>query len=207
MAAVGKWNRFRRWIWPLALVAGAGYFYFFNQFWTHVDPSGFQSLMVYEAPEMTAHRGRQILIHRDFLPAAETIRKLARTHGITLVVTQAYRAPGKRVTDAVVTPAVRSNHLAGHALDMNPRLGWTTYTSKKMMAGDLPGPVRDFLAAVQAHPELRWGGVFSTPDPVHLDVAVNRRDPPRWARYYGDCSRDYFNARPLWKVWLEKVYK
>ncbi|MCG8568006.1 MAG: M15 family metallopeptidase [Desulfobacterales bacterium] len=195
----------------VVMVLGVGlwaWFYFFFQFWTHVDPSGFSALMVYGAEGIHGDRGRQVLIHRDFYPHAEVLRVMARSRGVELVVTQGYRAPGKPVRDTVVTPAVRSNHLAGHALDMNPRYRGKTYTSEDMNwthFGELPPPVQDFLMAVRDHGLLRWGGSFSTPDVVHVDLPLNLEDEALWNRYYQECARDYFAAPPLWKVRLTQI--
>ncbi len=185
------------------LLGLAGYFYFFCQFWTHVDPSGFTHLTL--CPDLYGHRGRQVIVHRAFLSQVNTIKALAKTHNIKLVVTQGYRPPGRPVKDAIVKPAVRSNHLAGHALDMNPRHGWKTYTSEDMAPENfhrLPPRVRAFLDAVRAHPRLRWGGDFNTPDPVHIDLPINLDQPELWYRYYKDCGEDWFAAEPLWRVRL-----
>jgi hypothetical protein len=174
----------------------------FYQFWTHVDTRGFQALEEFRSPAVTGHRGRQILVHRDFVPLMKTLESLALERGVTLLVTGSYRRPDARLTDTVVTPASRSNHLAGHAVDLNVRLRGRLHESADLTlsAWDRLAPeVRSFLEAVRGEEALRWGGDFFREDPVHVDSNLNQADPGRWERCAAACLEDISSAPPRWR--------
>ncbi len=154
---------------------------------------------------MRAHRGRQILVHRDFLSVADRINRYAVKNHLHLVITQSYRVPDKPVRNAIVQPAVKSNHLAGHALDFNMVYGGHVFESQEMMQNlfhRLPDAVIHFIRDIRADPLIRWGGDFTTPDPVHLDDGVNILNPEKWNAHYRECITDYANATPKWRRWV-----
>jgi D-alanyl-D-alanine carboxypeptidase-like protein len=191
-----------------------GYFYFFNQFWTHKDTSNFKSLIEYTGEYNQSHirgyRGTQILVHETFLPVIHQVDAYAARHDVNLIITQSYRSPVKTVKDAVVTPAVRSNHLAGHAIDFNFVDGIFVYESKDLMRDkrhELPENMVRFINDIRQDETLRWGGDFQTQDPIHIDDGINIDDPDAWARQFKGCFADYDNAVPKWEVWLKRVFK
>lgn len=204
--------------WPLSVIfAGIlavsggvfGYFYFFNQFWTHVRVDRFEALAEYRGPCVRAHRGRQVLVHRDFLPVMARLETYAAARGLALLVTSSYRPPDRQVTDAIVAPAVRSNHLAGHALDFNVIYGGRTYESEALGRGVLPAlpePVRRFIGDVRVDAVMRWGGDFETEDPVHVDDGLNSRYPEAWDDHYHAALADYVRAERKWKGWIRKLF-
>jgi len=85
-----------------------------------------------------------------------------------------------------VEPKENSNHLAGHALDMNVRTGGQLYNSKKLKVSNfatLPPNIQTFLNAIRNDSGLRWGGDFQDEDPVHIDDNLNS-DMTSWRRRY-----------------------
>ena len=137
---------------PISIIAITcsvfGYFYFFNQFWTHLNTDNFVSLVEYNGNRIQGHRGTQILVHETFLYIINQVDAYAVKHNVNLIITQSYRSPEKRVKDAVVTPAIRSNHLAGHAIDFNFVDGFHVYESKDLMSDkrhELPENIICFL--------------------------------------------------------------
>jgi hypothetical protein len=181
------------------------YFYFFNQFWTRLDLSGAACLREYASDSIRGYRGRQILVHRDFLDAMRRLDGYARASGVTVVVVHSLRRPGAALKDAKVAPGQRSNHLAGHALDINIRSGLWLYMFedlKKAALPDQPAPVQAFIRRVREDGGMRWGGDFETEDPVHIDDGLNLADQPKWQQHVGECDRDVLAAPPQWKRWV-----
>ena len=91
------------------------------------------------------------------------------------------------VQGAIVKPATRSNHLVGHAIDMNVQFGPNrTFANSSVLRQfpNVPPPVAAFLQAVIDDPDLRWGGQFSTKDPVHIDDGLNLRNRAKWDQRY-----------------------
>lgn len=121
----------------------------------------------------------------EFLPSLEKINSFAEQADVYIHVTSSFRT-SSNVGGAIVKPATRSNHMAGHAIDMN-----VIYENKKKAAnsvelGKFPAvaePVRRFIKSVIDDPVLRWGGQFSERDPVHIDDGLNG-DMARWDKRY-----------------------
>lgn len=131
--------------------------------------------------------GDLIRIDEDFVVYLTQIDEKLKTLDLRLIVTSSLRKPDQDITNTVVEPAKSSNHFVGHALDFNLQHGGEYYNSKRITDLDVSqenadDPVSDvqvkrFLnwLAKDATP-LRWGGVFATPDPIHLDDALNIND-------------------------------
>jgi len=187
-----------------------GYFYFYNQFWTHLDPSTFKYLTEYTGSRFRGHRGRQVLVHLEFYSIADQINSYAVKNNLHLIITQSYRPPDKKIDDAIVPPAVKSNHLAGHAIDFNMVYGGKVFESNDLLNGkfqSLPDPLKNFVNDIRLNPGIRWGGDFENQDPVHLDDGVNIKDRQTWERHYRQCVADYLNATPKWRRWLRQIFK
>jgi hypothetical protein len=190
----------------LILCLVSGYFYFYNQFWTHLDPKTFKYMAEHSGSRLRGHRGRQVLVHQKFYDVVNKINQYAVVNNVYLLITQSYRPPDKKI----VTPAVKSNHLAGHAVDFNVVYGNHVFESDEMFNDQfqkLPDAVKYFISDIQAYSGIRWGGDFETQDPIHLDDSVNINDPKKWELHYFQCMTDYVNAAPKWKCWLKQVLK
>ena len=122
--------------------------------------------------------GSNCFIDDDFIPVFTELCDFANSLGLKIFITSAYRnsivVPG-----AIVTPAVMSNHLVGHAIDCNIVDNGTYWNSEKL-AGELTGNVLALITFVRNHAILRWGGDFNTRDVVHFDDKLNLRDPEKY---------------------------
>jgi len=184
------------------------YCYFFFQFWTHKETHSFTYLVEFKGEHTKAHLGRQILVHKKFYPVLAMLDSLARENNVTILVTSSYRQSGQRLSKKIVRPATTSNHLAGHAIDINVKLGFTNFESSdltKENLNTLPLPVKQFIQAIRGIPQLRWGGDFNTPDPVHIDTPLNKNDLALWKQYHNACLDDWTTAEFRWKNWLRAL--
>jgi len=183
-----------------------GYFYFFNQFWTHRDPASFKSLVECKKSRFSAYRGRQILFHRQFLNTIDQIHTYAVKHNLHLLITQSLRHPGKKIAGAIVTPAVKSNHLAGHAFDFNIIFRGKVYESKDLVKDNfrhIPVNIVEFIEEIRLNQDIRWGGDFSNQDPVHLDDGLNINNIKIWEDHYKESFNDYIYSTPKWISWIK----
>jgi hypothetical protein len=102
---------------------------------------------------------------------------------VKIFVTLSAREPGRSVSGAIVPSASRSNHLVGHAIDMNLQSASGFFNSsqlKKSNLANLPDEIKDLITLAKNDEALRWGGEFNPEDPVHIDDKLNHRNPGRW---------------------------
>ena len=88
-----------------------------------------------------------------------------------------------------------SNHLAGHAIDINIVYKDKWYHSKLMRRSNLnnlPYNVRAFINSLRKDKYIRWGGDFSKEDPVHIDDHLNK-NKSAWYQRYNICQKAYIN--------------
>lgn len=145
-------------------------------------PNKTSPLVLFEASRFLGKPCRSDVL---FVPALTKINQYAEQADVYVYVTSSFRT-SSNVAGAIVPPATRSNHMAGHALDMN-----VVYDNKQRLADSkilarypqVPAPVRLFIQFINDDPHLRWGGTFNVPDPVHIDDAINR-DFDRWDQRY-----------------------
>jgi hypothetical protein len=129
------------------------------------------------------YAGNELRADADFFPSLDRLNQLAKDCNVEIFVTSSTREPGRTVAGAIVPPATRSNHLVGHAIDMNVRFEGQLFDSKALKRANLPNlpvAVRQFIELARADGTLRWGGDFNPEDPVHFDDGLNRRDPALW---------------------------
>ncbi|MCP4024134.1 MAG: M15 family metallopeptidase [Desulfobacteraceae bacterium] len=191
-------------------LAGGLYCYFFFQFWTHKDSSGFKALKEFKGGHIKAHLGRQILVHKDFYPMLNQLDTLAEENNVKILITSSYRYADKKISNQVVRPAKTSNHLAGYAIDLNIKYKWKLFESVDLRPENLENlsvPVQEFIQALRYNANIRWGGDFNTPDPVHVDIPLNKTDMERWKQYHNSCFFDYANAKPKWRAWINNLFK
>jgi hypothetical protein len=147
-------------------------------------------IVAYEHP---AYVGAPVIAATGFIGALDQLGRLALDAGVRLHVTSSFRALDADVRGAIVPPASRSNHLVGHAIDMNvvDADGGLCDSGCLRRYPDVPTRVRRFLDAVRGHPLLRWGGDFSTPDVVHVDDGLKVRAPETWERLLAPAQRAF----------------
>jgi hypothetical protein len=128
--------------------------------------------------------GEAVKADSEFVSSLDTINSLAGSNNVKLYITSSFRTTSK-VKGAIVTPAEKSNHMAGHAIDMNVKYGDKgTLCNSGCLGGTLPEGVSGFIKAIQGAAGLRWGGDFNTKDPVHIDDGLNVNDPTKWEERY-----------------------
>ncbi|NIR32263.1 MAG: SH3 domain-containing protein [Gammaproteobacteria bacterium] len=127
--------------------------------------------------------GEELRADLDFFSCLDRLNQFAGESDVEIFVTSSTREPERKVSGAIVPPASRSNHLVGHAVDMNLRSRNGFFNSGDLKRGNLPrlpAEIREFIEKIRQDPELRWGGDFTREDPVHIDDALNHRDRARW---------------------------
>lgn len=136
----------------------------------------------------------EVLINGNF-GGLQTLDAATRTPDVDLRLNQTFRVEGVAPRGAVVTPATRSQHLIGHAVDLNIVTGSTVVTSAMFIAGRAPKAATDFVAAAVAQ-GLRWGGNFSDIDPPHFDDPVASTSEAYEMNFFF-CQRSYALRHPL----------
>ncbi len=127
--------------------------------------------------------GSEIRADADFSRHLDRIDQYASECDVEVFVTSSTREPGRTVRGNIVKPAGRSNHLVGHAIDMNLKSTNGFFNSTKLKRSNfdqLPDEIKEFLGKIRADEVLRWGGDFRNEDPVHIDDGLNLRSPERW---------------------------
>jgi len=130
--------------------------------------SGFKKI---DSPKVTK---KEIVISKDALTLLKEMNKQAKINKLTIKVNQALRLSNVKVTGAVVTPATKSQHLIGHAIDCNLVDGnnWNNSTTFKQQKETINA--KEFIKAIKAaSPSYRWGGNFNTVDTPHFDTQLN----------------------------------
>lgn len=128
--------------------------------------------------------GDEARVDSDFVASLNSVNSAAVDNDVMVHVTSSFRT-STAVPGAIVTPAQMSNHMVGHAIDMNVEYGdkHAQYCNSTCLAGTLPKAVQGFIDAVKKA-GLRWGGDFSDRDPVHIDDGLNLNDSKGWQDRY-----------------------
>ncbi len=129
--------------------------------------------------------GKKVVADKDFVPALKRINQYAKDSDVLIHITSSFRKD-TNVANAIVTPAKMSNHLIGHAIDMNVRYDtnhskWCN--SSALAKATLPAPVAKFINAIRNDTGLRWGGDFRKKDSVHIDDYYNS-NIANWKKKY-----------------------
>lgn len=147
-------------------------------------------------PENGVHSHDEVVVHSEFTDTLETIEGYAEEQDLTVVVTGSFREEGHEIDegDQVVPPADTSNHLAGHAIDVNLRTAdGGFYNGEDLHPDNLSeasGEVRSFIENVREDDDLRWGGDFDNADPVHIDDHLNA-DESAWEERYEEAQQAF----------------
>lgn len=145
-------------------------------------PAEKSPLVLFEASRFQGNPCRADI---EFVPALNKINAYAEQADVYIHVTSSFRT-SSNVAGAIVKPATRSNHMAGHAIDMNVIYDNKTKNANSAMLGkypNVPAAVKMFIKFIIDDPDLRWGGQFNAKDPVHIDDGLNS-DMARWDKRY-----------------------
>ena len=144
-------------------------------------PSSNSPLVYFEGSRF---RGKPCRADLQFVPSLEKINTYAEKANVYVYVTSSFRT-SSNVNGAIVKPATRSNHMAGHGIDMNVIYGNDQWANSKAL-NKYPAvaePVKIFIESIIEDPKLRWGGEFRIKDVVHIDDHLNKnRD--KWSERY-----------------------
>jgi len=111
----------------------------------------------------------EILLHPNFAAAvAGAFNDEANRANVHLRINQAFRRADVPPSGSVVAPATKSQHLVGHAVDINIVDGPTINTASMFLAKKATAAALAYIQAVKAK-GYRWGGDFSNVDPIHFD--------------------------------------
>ena len=132
-----------------------------------------------------------MLVDAGFIKSLAALHKAAEDAKVKLFVTQAFRIAGAPVGGAVVTPATKSQHLIGHAIDCNILDGDERISSETFKHGQQTANAKKFVQGAKTA-GLRWGGDFNTADFVHFDDFVDPNGEGYLMRYF-------FNQRMISK--------
>lgn len=145
-------------------------------------PNDESPLVLFEASRF---QGQPCRADVKFLPTLKKINDYAEQADVFVHVTSSFRT-SSNVAGAIVKPATRSNHMAGHAIDMNVIYNNKTKSANSQELGKYPAvaePVRLFIKSIIDDPGLRWGGNFQVRDTVHIDDGLNS-DMALWDKRY-----------------------
>lgn len=141
--------------------------------------------------------GKEVQCDNQFVAALQRIDAYAASHNVQINVQDSYHPLNQPVEGPIVTRVRNSNHIAGHAIDMNIKYDSKLYTSGDYLDEDhrfdpskfdkLPQKVQEFINLIRNDPGLRWGGDFKGDhwdkkrgkmvpncDPVHIDDHLNK---------------------------------
>ncbi|MCF7791674.1 MAG: M15 family metallopeptidase [Victivallales bacterium] len=154
-----------------------------------------KSLVTYESEYIKGYEGKHVIIDYYFIPVIKRINRYAKKFNVELQVTSSFRTPEQQdgLSGTVVKPACMSNHLAGHAIDINIVYEGQWYNSTLMRKNNLrnlPYNVRAFINSLRRDKGIRWGGDFSIEDPVHYDDHLNK-NKNQWLKRYYVCQNKY----------------
>ena len=123
-------------------------------------------------------------VDEDFLPVLTKMNEIAIKHNMIVIITSSFRKD-TNVKGAIVPPAKKSNHLIGQAIDFNLKHKITGVYYNSIKLADDTGPDELFLTeVVKSIPNIRWGDAFKVKDSVHIDTALNLRNPVLWQEKY-----------------------
>ncbi|MCP4180564.1 MAG: M15 family metallopeptidase [bacterium] len=152
-------------------------------------------LVVYTSSNIKGYKNKQVIVDSHFVSTLSKVNKLAQKNNLTVIVTSSFRKANQKLTGTVVKPAKYSNHLTGHAIDMNivyKNIWYTSRNMKKSNFHNLPYNVRNFINGLRKDSNIRWGGDFNTEDPVHIDDNFNS-NLVKWKVRYTLCQKQAYS--------------
>ena len=125
--------------------------------------------------------GSPCIVDVEFESTMRQLINYAEQCRIKIYVTSSWRA-NANVSGAIVTPATRSNHMAGHAIDFNLQSDSGAFCNSACLEGQRNPTFTCFTDKVKRDSSMRWGISFN--DPVHIDDGLNIKSTSRWDERY-----------------------
>ena len=113
----------------------------------------------------------ELVVSHELVAYLQKANQKASELSVELKLNQTMRVNGVPVSGAVVTPASKSQHLIGHALDCNIIDGENWNNSTAFANNNETENAKKFIKAMKED-GLRWGGDFSNVDTPHFDKQV-----------------------------------
>ncbi len=126
--------------------------------------------------------GNVCTIEDGFAPVMDLFCTLLDTYNLKVFVISSFRMNTTDMHGAIVTPAKMSNHLIGHGIDVN-FLDKNNKLWNSHLLIDPKDDVLNFITDIKTH-GIRWGGDFTTRDPIHFDDGLNLKNPELWHELY-----------------------
>ena len=112
---------------------------------------------------------KPIEVDAGFEKHTEIMNKLALMNDLKIIVQQSFRKANEEIENAIVVPVKTSNHLVGHAIDINIEYAGKLYNSKLLKNYELlPEKIKIFIIGCRIS-KIRWGGDLKINDSVHFD--------------------------------------
>ncbi len=141
---------------------------------TRIKESQFSNIEIGSAFRKIKHlhiNDGEIVISGEIIKYLKYANSKAKNLALNIVINQAMRVSGQKVTGAVVPPAKKSQHLIGHAIDCNIVDGDNWNNSRTFENGKETKNAKTFIAAMKKE-GLRWGGDFTNIDTPHFDKQI-----------------------------------
>jgi hypothetical protein len=128
---------------------------------------------------------KAVRVDSSFAYRISLMNTLAEENNLYILVQgEGFRRADATVRNAIVPPSATSNHLVGHAVDINIRYNGKLYNSTALGQFDsLPQAIKNFINSWKSN-GMRWGGDFSTKDPVHFDDGLNLKNKSTYDQLY-----------------------
>lgn len=169
----------------------------------HLNAENFKDLEEYDGVNISGLLATQILVHKEFIPYLKQIDKYAQQDSLQIIVNSSYRHDKTVLYRKVVRQAKNSNHFAGYAIDFNIKYKGEKYFANNLRKKNfrkLPKRIQHFLNKIRKNKRLRWGGDFG--DPIHIDIAINKKNTKLYNDYKLACYKDYDGAPKKWMFWI-----
>jgi hypothetical protein len=128
---------------------------------------------------------KAVRVDSSFAYFISYMNTLAEQNDLYIIVQgEGFRRADTPVQNAIVPPSTASNHLVGHAIDINIRYNGRLYNSTDLgQFNNLPQAIKNFINGCKSN-GMRWGGDFSTKDPVHFDDGLNLENKSLYDKLY-----------------------
>lgn len=139
-----------------------------------VKEDKFSNLLLGDGFKVISHptiNSGELVVSSVMVAFLKQANEKAKDLSLNINLNQTMRVNGIKISSAVVTPASKSQHLIGHAIDCNIVDGDNWNSSKTFKEKKESENAKKFIAAMKEK-GMRWGGNFSKVDTPHFDKQV-----------------------------------